>query len=182
MPQLQYLRKSMTIIQMTAISLLPFLMMVDFFGWLIPGLPFAANRGLSILPLFNIIFCVGIMVAAYREILRPYTQSMPFTVDAIFSERFGLSKREKEVLQLLLEFRSYREIGERLFISPGTARSHVVHIHQKVGVSSRLELARLFLSVRTAETSGLPKPELAAGPGSTMVHRRSLLSSSGTID
>ena len=51
--------------------------------------------------------------------------------------RFGLSAREREVLRLLLDGRTNREIGAALFISDKTASSHVTHILDKLGVTSR---------------------------------------------
>jgi len=48
-----------------------------------------------------------------------------------------LSPREMEVLRLMAEGLSSREIGERLFISPRTATTHVANIFAKLGVDSR---------------------------------------------
>jgi DNA-binding CsgD family transcriptional regulator/tetratricopeptide (TPR) repeat protein len=50
---------------------------------------------------------------------------------------FGLSPREREVLALLVDGRTNREIGDTLFISEKTASVHVTHILDKLGVSSR---------------------------------------------
>jgi DNA-binding NarL/FixJ family response regulator len=55
----------------------------------------------------------------------------------------GLTPREREVLRLLVEGRSDREIAAALFISPRTATTHVSHILGKLGVSSRTEAAAL---------------------------------------
>jgi ATP/maltotriose-dependent transcriptional regulator MalT len=52
-----------------------------------------------------------------------------------------LSRREEEVLRLLGDGLSNREIAERLFISPKTAEHHVGRIYAKLGVSSRGEAA-----------------------------------------
>jgi DNA-binding NarL/FixJ family response regulator len=49
----------------------------------------------------------------------------------------SLRSREIEVLQLVAEGRSNREIGRRLFLSEATVKSHLVHIFTKLGVSSR---------------------------------------------
>jgi DNA-binding NarL/FixJ family response regulator len=49
----------------------------------------------------------------------------------------GLTEREIEVLQHLARGRTEREIGVSLTISPSTAHTHVVHIYDKVGVSTR---------------------------------------------
>jgi len=53
----------------------------------------------------------------------------------------GLSNRELEVLRLLSEGRTNREIGERLFITTKTASAHVSHILMKLGVANRAEAA-----------------------------------------
>jgi DNA-binding NarL/FixJ family response regulator len=52
-----------------------------------------------------------------------------------------LSKREQEVLRLLVEGRSNEKIGEGLAIDAGTARNHVSHILVKLGVDNRVQAA-----------------------------------------
>jgi DNA-binding CsgD family transcriptional regulator len=54
---------------------------------------------------------------------------------------FGLSGREREVLALIVQGRTNREIGERLFISQKTVGVHVGNILSKLGVSGRVEAA-----------------------------------------
>ncbi|WP_067574604.1 LuxR C-terminal-related transcriptional regulator [Nocardia acidivorans] len=48
-----------------------------------------------------------------------------------------LSPREIEVLRLVADGHSNREIGRRLFLSETTVKSHLVHIYAKLGVKSR---------------------------------------------
>ncbi len=50
---------------------------------------------------------------------------------------YDLTARELDVLRLLAEGKSDKEIGEDLFISYRTVQSHVGHILSKIGVSSR---------------------------------------------
>jgi DNA-binding NarL/FixJ family response regulator len=57
-----------------------------------------------------------------------------------------LSKRELEVVRLLAEGLSNREIGERLGLSQHTIKNYLFRIFDKLGVSSRLELLFLTLS------------------------------------
>ncbi|MET0810408.1 MAG: response regulator transcription factor, partial [Thermoleophilaceae bacterium] len=52
---------------------------------------------------------------------------------------FGLTPREREVLQLVAAGRSNRQIGEELFMSSKTASVHVSRILAKLDVSSRGE-------------------------------------------
>jgi HD-GYP domain-containing protein (c-di-GMP phosphodiesterase class II) len=53
----------------------------------------------------------------------------------------GLSEREIEVLQLMAQGLSNRELARRLYISPRTAEHHVQHIYTKIGASSRAAAA-----------------------------------------
>ena len=53
----------------------------------------------------------------------------------------GLSDREVEVLRHLARGCSEKKIGELLFISPGTVHTHVVHVYEKIGVSTRAAAA-----------------------------------------
>ncbi len=52
-----------------------------------------------------------------------------------------LSRRETEVLRLLADGLSNREIAERLFISPKTVEHHLGRIYGKLGMSTRAEAA-----------------------------------------
>jgi DNA-binding CsgD family transcriptional regulator len=65
----------------------------------------------------------------------------------------GLTARELEVLALVAEGLSNRQIGERLYLSPKTVSVHVSAILRKLGVAGRTEAA-----VRAAEVLGHPAP------------------------
>lgn len=64
----------------------------------------------------------------------------------LITKRFGLSRRESEVLLLLLQGRTMARIQETLFISAGTVSTHTRHIYQKVGVPNRQALLDLAFS------------------------------------
>ncbi|MCP2335029.1 LuxR C-terminal-related transcriptional regulator [Actinomadura rupiterrae] len=53
----------------------------------------------------------------------------------------SLTPAELSVVQLAAEGRSNPEIGERLFMSRGTVKTHLSHVYAKLGVSNRTELA-----------------------------------------
>jgi DNA-binding NarL/FixJ family response regulator len=64
-----------------------------------------------------------------------------------FNERlseFDLTPRQKEILMLLNEGKSYKQIAEELSISIETLNSHIKAIYPKVRVNSRSELQQLF--------------------------------------
>ncbi len=58
-------------------------------------------------------------------------------------ESLGLTARERDVLRLVAEGRTNRQIAEQLFISPKTASVHVSNILAKLTVSTRTEAAAL---------------------------------------
>jgi DNA-binding NarL/FixJ family response regulator len=56
---------------------------------------------------------------------------------------FGLTIRERQVMQLLTEGLSNREIGDSLAISEITAKNHVHHLLSKIGIRDRRVAARI---------------------------------------
>jgi DNA-binding CsgD family transcriptional regulator len=61
-----------------------------------------------------------------------------------FCKRFNISKREKEILQLILVGKSNQEISERLFITLQTVKDHNSRIYQKTDVKNRVQLLNLI--------------------------------------
>jgi DNA-binding CsgD family transcriptional regulator/tetratricopeptide (TPR) repeat protein len=68
----------------------------------------------------------------------------------------GLTPRELEVLALVAEGRSNRQVADALFISAKTASVHVSNILAKLGVASRVEAAAV--AHRLGLTGGRPGP------------------------
>jgi DNA-binding CsgD family transcriptional regulator len=66
-------------------------------------------------------------------------------------DTFGLSGREREVLALVAQGRTNREIGERLFISQKTVGVHVGNILSKLEVSGRVEAATVAIRLGLTE-------------------------------
>ncbi len=67
------------------------------------------------------------------------------------ADTFGLSGREREVLALIAQGRTNREIGERLFISQKTVGVHVGKILDKLNVSGRVEAAAVAIRLGLTE-------------------------------
>lgn len=63
------------------------------------------------------------------------------------ANKFGLSKRQTEVLHLLAKGRNAEYIQKQLVISPHTAKAHIYNIYQKTGSHSRQDLMDLVENV-----------------------------------
>ncbi|MEJ5285498.1 MAG: LuxR C-terminal-related transcriptional regulator [Brevinematales bacterium] len=65
-----------------------------------------------------------------------------------FCESFNISKREKDILIMLLNGKNNREICAKLCISINTIKTHISNIYQKTGVNNRVELLKLMLKFK----------------------------------
>ncbi len=76
------------------------------------------------------------------------TGSAPFEKNLQAIEYLGITEREHEVLELLAEGHSNREIGERLFVSPNTVKTHLAHLYDKLEVSRRIQAIQKARALR----------------------------------
>ncbi|MGN0485082.1 MAG: LuxR C-terminal-related transcriptional regulator [Lachnospiraceae bacterium] len=58
-------------------------------------------------------------------------------------EKYNLSNREKEIMDLMLQGDTNEEISEKLFIAISTVKKHVYNIFTKMGINSRIQLMKL---------------------------------------
>lgn len=69
-------------------------------------------------------------------------------------DNINLTKREKEILTLIVEGLSNKEIAKRMFLSNSTIQFHVSNVLSKLGVSKRTEAAYLALKQKLVELPG----------------------------
>ena len=63
----------------------------------------------------------------------------PFVLDAEKLKELGITPREHEILGLIAEGLSNREIGERLFVSENTVKTHSSRLFDKLGAKRRVQ-------------------------------------------
>ncbi|MFN2439679.1 MAG: response regulator transcription factor, partial [Chitinophagaceae bacterium] len=54
------------------------------------------------------------------------------------SQQTLLTKRELEVLALIAEGLNYKEVAEKLYVSPETVRKHLSNIYSKLQVNNKV--------------------------------------------
>jgi ATP/maltotriose-dependent transcriptional regulator MalT len=86
--------------------------------------------------------------ALRRASARSLLLALSLDIEAESDSLSSLSKREREVLELLGHGMTNREIADTLYISEVTAKVHVRHILKKLGVRSRTEAALLGATAR----------------------------------
>ena len=84
------------------------------------------------------------IVESIREVLRggaPMSSQVARMVVGSFQRKneSGLTDREQDVLNQLCQGKSYKNIGDALFISQDTVRSHIKSIYKKLEVNSKSE-------------------------------------------
>jgi DNA-binding CsgD family transcriptional regulator len=73
----------------------------------------------------------------------PPREDPPFSASAESIERLGLTPRELEILGLIAEGLSTREIAERLFVSENTVKTHSSRLFAKLGARRRTQAVQI---------------------------------------
>jgi DNA-binding NarL/FixJ family response regulator len=99
------------------------------------------------------------LLSAIREVRQggaPMSRDIARKVIASFQEPLakpaaveGLSPREREILELLAQGFSNKEIAHRVGVNDGTVRWHLRHVYDKLHVRSRTEAALKFKSTKS---------------------------------
>lgn len=76
----------------------------------------------------------------FQRVLRQMDSASPY--DDSYKLKYQLSKREIEVLKLITDGKSNKEIAAILALSVYTVETHRKNIHQKLGVSNSIELLK----------------------------------------
>jgi DNA-binding NarL/FixJ family response regulator len=91
--------------------------------------------------------------AVTRRVIKRFTRT---PLAAPPKELDELSEREREVLRLIARGLSNAEIGQELFISETTVKTHVTHILQKLGLRDRVQAVVLVHEAGLFEAAAEP--------------------------
>lgn len=109
--------------------------------------PFVGRSWPSLAPLLAVLFFVLVTMELFRDLERGPSLVSPAgdRVRRIAARCVAepLTRRETEILSLLLEGWRNADIATKLGLSPNTVRNHVYNVYQKTGAANRIELAHL---------------------------------------
>jgi len=118
--------------------------------WIVGGSVYRLSSalGAAFIPLMFFLFNGGLAVWTVRfSWILASPESVRFDswpVSEDFSSRWGISRREGEIIELVNQGLSNQKIAGRLFISLSTVKKHLNNVFLKTGVSNRVQLVRLF--------------------------------------
>jgi DNA-binding CsgD family transcriptional regulator len=85
-----------------------------------------------------------------REVEVPvHVEAGPFEPDPAQKAALGVTPRELEILGLMADGLSNKEIAERIFVSENTVKTHSSRLFEKLGASRRTQ------AIKAGKTSGL---------------------------
>lgn len=92
---------------------------------------------------------IGVLVAAFMALglwvgrqLTPAQVSEGFQPNEAAATALGLTTRERDVLALIAEGQSNKEIARSLNVSPNTVKTHVTNLYAKLDVAKRTQAVR----------------------------------------
>ena len=78
----------------------------------------------------------------------PAPTGEPFAADHQKREALGITPRELEILELIAQGMSNREIAEKLFVSENTVKTHSSRVFDKLGAKRRTQAVQLGKELR----------------------------------
>jgi len=107
----------------------------------------------SLLVICVLTLCMMVCLRSMYQLFGDFKKSLGFKRIGInehkalsceqIAQSFGLSERETEVLQLLLEEKTAAQIAEELVVAPGTAKAHIGNVYKKIDIHRREELFKI---------------------------------------
>ena len=112
-------------------------------------------RRVRIVPVFYYLGVLTVMLMySVKHLFRPASAD-DFLLSREFADLHGISKREGEIITMIVQGHANRVIGERLFISDRTVKNHISSIYRKTGAGNKVQLMNMVRNT----------PGVKAGPG-----------------
>jgi DNA-binding CsgD family transcriptional regulator len=102
-------------------------------------------------PLEELLYYLGLVILALFFLARYFSE--PTLGEALslpedFIQRFGISNRERDIIEMMGRGFSNSAIAEKLYISTTTVKNHVYHIYRKTGAGNKVQLLNMINSLK----------------------------------
>ena len=134
-------------------------------GISLPGIAYNLFRHDNPIQFFPAVYC-GISLILMFHFIKHYFNQPHVSTDILpdastqtlsgemLFQQYNISPREKEIIELLLQGYSNQKMGELLYISLSTVKTHLRNIYSKFGVKSRYELITFFQNAKEESVIG----------------------------
>jgi DNA-binding CsgD family transcriptional regulator len=82
-------------------------------------------------------------VVVFKEVRVPAPAHQPFALNEARLKDLGITKRELEILELISQGLSNREIAEKLFVSENTVKTHSSRLFDKLSAKRRTQAVQI---------------------------------------
>ena len=117
------------------------------FRFLVVGHALEIYGGLIALIFAGLGIWLGLKLTSRKEVLVikevPVPSAQPFSLNQERLKNLGITKRELEILELMAQGMSNREIAEKLFVSENTVKTHSSRLFDKLGAKRRTQAVQL---------------------------------------
>ena len=138
------LKRAVSILLIVTVFFIPFMLM-DYVISIFPIFDFLIAADNLSKPIYFLIISILSIIFTFVYFNRPnFRKNNELTV--YFLEKYRITPREKEIIELVLKGDNNKAIGETLFISPKTVENHITSIYQKMSVNSRVQLVQMIFN------------------------------------
>lgn len=98
--------------------------------------------------IFSLFNLFPIFWLQYSGLTKKMTKQITFSDTDIerFAETYSLTARQKDIMKLIIEGKSNKEISELLFIAEHTVKNHIYQLFQKLKIKNRYQLINMFVT------------------------------------
>ncbi len=98
---------------------------------------------MDLLPIFYLFWVVQLIIFSWKHFMQNNIDKV-FNIKESFIEKYNITEREQEIIQLIQEGYTNNAISKQLFLSEKTVANHIYNIYKKLNITSRFELICLF--------------------------------------
>lgn len=136
------------IIGIIGLLLLPGFVLFDIYSFVFNTELYNCIFPVLTVPLYNLLINTVLLVEDFQSFISSSNfRNESFPLEKACND-YHLTKRETEVLRELLKGKSYTEIGNELYISQTTVKTHVIRIYSKFSVTGKMDLVNLLHKMR----------------------------------